>query len=242
MDKRHASKSVNIKDMDIFFSEKKPTKAPVFSALPPKIATFHGIAVAIENAGSSLIALENGGKTTEKNAARDDLLDLLHIIVPNLRSIANAGTDEGLKKLTALSDSDISGKRDTDLRDYANQIYKAATANATALADFGDDDAAIAQLKTVTDNFNTLIGESGDASKEVVAARKSLYALYPKAEEALKDIDDTMKGYASKDPDYYNQYILLRPVKALGTRHQHSPQPPVNPSQPTIKLQATPAK
>ena len=49
----------------------------------------------------------------------------------------------------------------------------------------------------------------------------------PVAEVILKDIDDTMKTYESKEPDYYNECILLRPVRAYGVCHK--PKPTSNP-------------
>jgi len=235
MDKKHSDRAANVKNLDVFFIERKPTKAPVFPALPPKIAVFHGIAVDIETLSANLVNLENSGKTSQKSAARDALVDMLHVIVPNLSSVANAGSNEGLKALTDRTDSEIASGRETELRDFANQVYIAAMANATALADYGDDAATLAQLRTLIDNFNTLIGETGDLPKEIITSRESLYAKFPAAEDALKDIDKAMKGYQTKDPDYYNEYVLLRPVRALGVRHKH-------PQQPTNTPQAVPAK
>jgi ElaB/YqjD/DUF883 family membrane-anchored ribosome-binding protein len=235
MDKKHENWTTNIKSLDLFFIEKKPTKAPLFAALPAKIAKFHNLAAQIESMSADLVALENSGTTQQKSNARDALINLLHVIVPNLRSVANGGTDEKLKTLTEISDSEIARKRDTKLRDFANDIYKSAVANATALADYGADDSVVAQLRTLIDSFDTLIGESGDAPKEITTLRNSLYGLFPTTEAALKDIDDAMRGYMTADPDFYNEYILLRPVRALGIRHKHPPQP-------TKAPQAAPAK
>ena len=223
MDKKHADRAANVKNIDVFFIEKKPTKAPVFPALPPKIDLFHGIAIEIEDMSSELIRLEKSAKTEQKSSIRDVLVDMLHVIVPNLRSVANGTTNEALRKLTNLNDSEIATKRETDLRDYADQIHKAAVANATALANYGDDADDLIQLRTLIDKFNTLIGESGDLPKEIITLRRSLYARFPLSDMALEDIDDAMRGYQTKDPDYFNEYVLLRPVKALGVRHKPKP-------------------
>ncbi len=234
MDKYHENKNTGYIGLKQFFIERQPT-APVIPALTRKVAIFNGIVVNIQEKNGELIKATKGGKAEQKTNAQDAMLSLLFRVNANLRSIANEGTDKALQKLTATSDSDIARMRDTEQKDYANEIYKAALGNATALADYGVGDAMLAQLNTLIENFGAMIGTREGAFPEAGAIRESLYALFPKADVALKALDDTMRSYEESDHEFYNEYILLRPIKSLGVRHKHPPQP-------ANTTQAAPAK
>ena len=123
--------------------------------------------------------------------------------------------------------------RDTEQADYALQIHDAAVANAAALVDYGVDDAMIAQMKTLIDTFVSMIGKREESTPNTSAMRKALYALFPKADAALKALDKAMHSYETTDPEYFDEYLLLRPVREYGIRHRHPPQPTASTASPS---------
>ncbi|HUI30135.1 MAG TPA: hypothetical protein VLX91_07950 [Candidatus Acidoferrales bacterium] len=228
MDKKHENRNTMYEAVDQFFIEKKPA-GPMITALADEITALHNVVASIKSKDEELIAAVKGGKTEAKASARDSMLNLLYRIIANLRSIARKTGDSALQDLTDISDSRVAMKRDTEQRDFANAILKAAVANASKLTAYGVDDAMLADLKSRIDTFGGMIGSREAGSSEASTIRQALYGLFVQADAILDDMDDTMRSYESTDPDFYNEYNLLRPVKATGIRHKHPPQPTTKP-------------
>ncbi len=233
MDKHHENRNTMYKAVDQFFIDRQPI-APVIPALTRKIAVFHGLVLAIEAKNGEYIS-SSKGKTQDKADAQEAMLDVLFRIASNLRSIATEKNDQATLQLTSISYTAIAKMRDTEQKSYAETIYKIAMTNAAALADFGVDDAALTDFKARIDTFGTKLGEREAAPGNQSAVRTSMFDLFIEADAALDDMDNTMVSYKTSDPEFYNAYCLLRPVKATGVRHKHPPQPTNTP-------QAAPAK
>jgi len=228
MDKYHENKNSMYKAVDQFFIDKKPT-APVIPALTKKVTAFHGIVIDIDAKNGELITETKGGQADAKTNSQESLFDLLFRITAHLRSIAAEKNNSSLLQLASVSNSKIASMRDTEQLNYAEQISDNADANAAALADFGVDDAMLKDFNSRIDDFRAKLGTREAASGVHSAVRESLFKLFVKADSALDDLDNTMVAYKTTDPDFYNQYMAIRPIRSVGLRHKN--QRPVTPPQ-----------
>ena len=224
MDKYHENKNTGYTGIGNFYIERQPKNPPVLAAVKRKSDNFIAVTNEINLKNGQLIKANKQANTEKKAAAQDAMVGLVCRIKDNLNSIAtDESPDAGLEKLTGISDSDFAGMRDTEQKDYALQIHDAAVANEAALVDYGVDVALIAQLKTLIDAFASMIGKREDTTPNTSSIRKAMYALFPKADKALKALDKAMRSYEEIDPEYYDEYLKLRPVRAYGIRHRPKP-------------------
>lgn len=229
MDKRHEDKNSGYAGIKNFFIERQPNTLPLLPAVRRKVDTFVGLAGEIDLKNGQLIRAVKDADTEKKGAAQDAMVTFFCRIKDNLNSIAtDESPDPALEKLTAISDSEFAGMRDTEQRDYALQILDGAVSNESALLDYGIDETGLARGKELIDNFSSMIGKRENATPNASSIRKALYALFPKADQSLKLLDKAMRSYEETDPEYYDEYLKLRLIRTYGVRHRkptNSPQP-----------------
>jgi hypothetical protein len=224
MDKRHEDKKTGYTGIKNFYIDRQPKTLPILPAVLRKVAAFNDIVTTIDVKNGQLIKAIKEAKTEKKADAQDAMVNIVCRVKENLNSIAtDESPDMALEKLTAISDSDFAAMRDTEQKDYALQIHGAAVANAAALIDYGVDAALLTHMKAAIDTFASMIGQREEAIPNTQSMRKALYALFPKADDSLRNLDKAMHSYSETDTEYYDEYLKLRPVRAYGVRHKPKP-------------------
>ena len=217
MDNYHEDMNSGFHAMDAFFIE-RPEKLELVPAMKRRAAAFHVDYTALSTRIAELEKTK--GTTDAKNSAEENMLGYLLRIRSNLKSVLREKNDLVNFAEINLNDTDIREKRDTDLKAFADKVYKLASANAEALAEFNVTAEVLAAFRDAIDDYSKKLGKSIAGPQEKKEMRKAVFTMMNGVRKMLEDMDDTVEAYQGLDMDFYNQYCALRPMKNMGIRHR----------------------
>lgn len=169
---------------------------------------------------------DSSGKTGDKSAAREALLDALLPVMCNLHSYALDNNDNVLLSKVEKSEWEVRKVRDQDLVDTATNIHDAAVPITSKLVDYLITDVVLADIQSKIDTFSGLLGEQSSGGAAHTGSRASMPTLFKQADDLLeKHIDNNMVSMRKSEPEFYNQYLSARQIKVVGVRHNHAPAP-----------------
>lgn len=217
MDNYHEDMNSGFHAMYEFFIE-RPTQLKLVLAMERKAGVFHQNCILLWDEITELG--ETKGITDAKNTAEDALLDHLLRFRSSLRSmLKDKGDVQNLADID-LSDTEIRIKRDTELKTFAEKVYKLATADAEALVEHAIDEKTFADFRAAIDDYSKKMGKSIAGPQEKKEMRKAIFAHMGEMKAMLEDMDDVVESYRKLDKEFYDRYCALRPVKTLGVRHR----------------------
>jgi hypothetical protein len=129
--------------------------------------------------------------------------------------------DKSLIVLSSLSPASFYRLEDNAKLSLANKVYDQAMTQATALADYGYDAAALEEIQTANEPYHSLIAQPMDT----ICLRKQktidLKHLFAELDSILYDrLDKLMVLFMDSNPDFYGQYRTARNVIDTSTRHK----------------------
>ncbi|HVN48033.1 MAG TPA: hypothetical protein VMU30_04345 [Bacteroidota bacterium] len=111
--------------------------------------------------------------------------------------------------------------RDTALPDKAEEIAKLADANMPALAAANITADTITALRAKAAAYLDAIGARESSMGKRKGARTSMEEDFDEMDEILdEELDPAMELVRTSNPEFYNAYYALRPVKNTGVRHE----------------------
>ena len=228
MDKANENRNSMFKAVDQFFIE-RPEKIQPVAALVRKVSTFHGLCGGIDSKIKERIA-SSSGKTKEKQASEDAMLESTFLIKSYLTSFAEDSHNHAILDIASVPEWKLAQMRDTEQKVYATTIYELGMSNSEALAEYGLEPDDLPLLKTRIDEYATRLAQREASSGEGKGLTESLLALISDASKLLDSIDESMKRFRTKDAEFYNQYRAIRAVKDVGTRHKKTDEQPAEPA------------
>lgn len=187
----------------------------------------------VENirATDQLVKSASAGKTSAKDEAKEDLIEILLPLANSFYVFAKRNKNEELKALSNVTKSVLNKLRENDLVIKAATIKDALTANKAVLADFMITEAKITELANMITSFQTATETKDSGFANRVAARESLDTLFDETDDLLTDeIDGLMEVFKGSNVDFYNTYFSARVTKDLGYRKEVKETPtPVTP-------------
>jgi len=218
MNKRTENKATMIEGVRSVLAE-HTDEVKSIPAFDPTITKFNDDV--IEFKGLSIISKDsNAGKTDAKSIAEDDLIEDLVVVSSALYIIGIRLDRPDLRSLGDTTESKFTYMRDTELVTTGKVVLKAAQDVSAELVSFGISDKEITELKNKIDAFEASIGgsEGGQAAKK--SANKSVQLSMKKILLDLDELDKLVLVAKKKCPEFYDEYVAVRPVKATGLRHK----------------------
>ena len=208
------------------------TKTDEIPALAGQITVFENDDAGLKD---ELLANKNAtsGTSDAKWNAEDDLVVALLAVAKPMKTIAKQKNNTALAAIVNVSDSGLRHLRENDLVLTAKAIYAEAMKLAPEdMAAYNITPDELAGLGAKIDAYSKSIG-GRDSSVEVrKGTRQSVIGMYKKVESDLEDIDNSMERLKDKYPEFYNEYVAARIIKATGGRHKKPPtqtKPPNDP-------------
>lgn len=222
MNKQFENRNSMFGAVDQFFIERAP-KIENSSALKKKVLSFRQIRADIDSTLKAIIK-STGGKTAAKEQAETDMLNAGFDIKSALLTLAQDTSNHELQDMASIPEWKLSQMRDTEQKVYCTTLYELALANQEPIAEYDVTPEEIAAFKTRIDLFSTTMGVREATPAAASALRKTLLKLFGDGSVLLEKIDQLMKRFRTKDPEFYNGYKSARTVKAVGIRHNTEPQ------------------
>lgn len=229
MDKANENRNSMFTGVDQFFIE-KADKIKGVPALVRKVSAFHQRCIDIDAKVKELIK-NSSGKTDDKDAAEDAMLESTFLVKSYLTSFAEDPVNHAILDIASVPEWKLAHMRENDMKVYATTIYELAVANSEGLVEHGLEPDELPLFKTRIDTFISKLGARAATPGTGKGLRKSVLTLISDASKVLDGIDVSMKKYRTKDSEFYNQYRGVRVVKDVGVRHNPKAQPP-NQAQP----------
>ena len=204
--------------VDEFFIEKAP-KIEALPALKEKVLSFRQVRADIESTLKEIIR-SGSGKTTAKDQAESEMLNAGFDIKSSLVTFAQDTLNHLLEEIASIPEWRLSQMRDTEQKVYCTTLYELALANQEPLTKYGVTPEEITGFKTRIDKFSTAMQTREATPAASGALRKSLDKLFTDGAVLLERIDQLMKRFRTKDPEFYNGYKSARTVKSVGIRHK----------------------
>jgi hypothetical protein len=218
MDKQHENRNSMHKAVDTFFIERS-AKIEGSKVLKETVDSFHNLCTDIDSKLEQVIKSTNG-KTAAKQQAQDEMLGSAFDIKAALLVFAGSTSNHTISDLASISDYRLARMRDTEQKVYCDSLYEAAMANLGTLADYEVTQEEAAAFRQRIDRFAATLGSREATPAEAKALRESLFMLFDNATAVLETIDELMKRFRTKDPEFYNAYKSARMVKDVGIRHR----------------------
>ena len=187
-----------------------------------------------ETAFHSQGQLNNGTELTQqKNAARGALETGTLKVCAALAAYATASADPNVKTLKTkyqVADWEVKKMRDMPLFTYAYTVYGDAQPFSGMLEPFASA-AEVEELKTLADNFNTLLPQKRTQQSKSALSTLNLEEAIARIDVLLNDtIDVLVKPWEYKNPDFFRAYTNARIIVDAASRKTTAPpvEPPAN--------------
>ena len=173
--------------------------------------------------------------TAQKSEARAALTVATLKVCAALAAYATASADPNVKTLKGkyqIADSEVKRLRDMPLFTYAYMVFSDASPFATMLEPFATA-AEVAELKTVADNFNTLLPQKRTQLSMSALSTQNLEDAIARIDALLNEtIDVLVKPWEYKNPDFYRAYNNARIIVDAASRKSNggTPEPPATPN------------
>lgn len=244
-------KNTNIKTNNHYFKTlKKKTKMEQIKLTKPqenKLSTFGDIETVLENnisiintipefintksefsnVISSIRAKAVRKGTVMKGMAQTKSMkriELESVILENssaLYILGNKKSNEIIKAISKLNQSELDRFRDSEIVNKANAILHTMEENAVELANYGKDSDAIEKLKACILNYKNSTVEKSTSTTEKTLINVSLAELFKKGMELLEnEIDKFVDSQKATNREFYISYYTVRTIKHLGVRHK----------------------
>jgi hypothetical protein len=185
-------------------------------ALKDAIARFRSTKSDIENIATKVVA-KTTGATTDKNNAKQELIDALHIASSQGVAFAAKMNNQDMRVKLKFVKVDLKRGNDEEIEKRAASnisILKEALPNMTG---YDITEAEIDELNLKLTNFRKSIGTKTTAKTSSTVGLKSLSELYYSINSILKDeLDFLMKKYTVSQAEFYKAYRIARKVSDLG--------------------------
>lgn len=113
----------------------------------------------------------------------------------------------------ALTKTDITKIKETDVEAVIAPVIKQARKNLSNLADYGLTEDMIVELETSLDDFNVLIGQPRTVRNQAFAAMTLLDELFDAANDVVKNkLDKLMMRFKFTNTLFYSEYERARSI------------------------------
>jgi len=161
--------------------------------------------------------LEITGITEDKNNKRLIMVDKAAFMQNRLKSLSNATNNPELFNSVNYTPTKMKMARDTEIVGICNTILTRATANATALVNYGVTAAMITELQTTIANYSATLAKPKTAITQTKTATENLAKLFKETDNILtKRLDLDIELFKVSKPEFYSQYISSRIVISTG--------------------------
>lgn len=192
------------------------------AAITATLPNFSTYFTAIQTTNTQIQAAEiqqeadKSGDTVAKKQLRTTLIAQAIDVSRRVVAYSTNVNNNALLKLVDYSESDLKKASDQKLISCCQLIRDNANVNVSALSTYGVTAAILTTLQTSITNFSNSIPkvrvdatDSGEATKLLVTLFKTLTANWSK-------IDTLVKMVQTSQPNFYNEYILVRKVIETG--------------------------
>ena len=157
------------------------------------------------------------GPAADKSVAKFDLENKLVLIGGQIAALGAANNDHTLEQQGDVTLSGLDKMKEADLIATATRIANLATANLTALADYGVTAANVTELS----NLATTFGNLQAAPRQAVVDRKKENAQFPAVGSHLlsvlrRQLDRQMLTFKQTQPEFYAGYLGARVIVDRG--------------------------
>lgn len=160
------------------------------------------------------------GATTTKKEDKENLIELLVIVIGGIKSYAIDVNDNELFSSVDYTQSDLEKLGDSLLIDRANLIMDIATANAANIADKGIGPVMLTNLQTLITEYDDSVPGPRNVISDKKSATSQLVVLFKETDEVLNEnLDNVMLQFKLSSPDFYSNYVNNREIIDLGTQH-----------------------
>ncbi|MFA6025592.1 MAG: hypothetical protein WC727_04060, partial [Ignavibacteriaceae bacterium] len=173
------------------------------------------------------------GKTSVKSKAIEELIASIVPIANSAKAYAVRKKLLELKALTDFSERQYKRLSHAELPIKVKNIKDGAQGVLTELASYGITQAKLDLVETRLAALKTAVGNKDTGFTDHVALRDTLYGLFDKTDELLREeADAIVEVLKETQPGFYNQYFAARVIKDLGGRRGGG-ENPAEPPQPT---------
>jgi hypothetical protein len=159
--------------------------------------------------------------TSEKRDAEGQMVDLCVKASNALYVIGFSTGNKSLLELSGLSPASFYRLEDNAKLSLANRVYAHAITQVAALADYGYDAAALEDIHTAIEQYQSLIARPMDMINLRKQKTTDLKHLFAKLDSILYDrLDKLIVLFKDSNPDFYGQYRTARNFIDTSVRHK----------------------
>jgi len=219
---------LNVTDMASTVSAYLGKNKTIWQGVPAITATVAEVdaAIAAIAGADTKQQIPTGGAAEDKATVRHDYEDQIVLIADQLASLAAKKKDAVLEAQVALSLATLDKLSAEDLEAAGKRVSGLATANLTALADYGITAADV----TALDNLTTKFHGAKTAPREAVVDRKKQTDTLPGMIANLhsilrRQLDRQMTTFKRTNAEFYAGYLSARVIVARGGGGGKKPAP-----------------
>lgn len=158
------------------------------------------------------------GFTADKNAQRQDLIDITVDVAGSIYAYASAQDNLILKDQVKINPSDLTRMKDELLGPVCTNILDAANANAAALVDYGVTAAKITALDDAIEDFVSAVPAPRNAVSNRVSIAEQIKQLFKDGDQLLKErLDKLALQFKTTQPNFYTAYRSNRVILDAAT-------------------------
>jgi len=151
--------------------------------------------------------------TVDKAKALQNLIEKAITVSGILQAFAAITGDTKLAGKIAITKSDITKIRETDVEAVVAPVINEARKRLTDLADYGLVEDLVVELETSLDDFKTLIGQPRTVRNQAFAAMTLMDELFDAANDVVKNkLDKLMIRFKFTNTDFYSEYERARTI------------------------------
>lgn len=151
--------------------------------------------------------------TIDKAKALQNLIEKAITVSGILQAFAAITDNTKLAGKIAITKSDITKIRETDVEAVVAPIINEARKRLTDLADYGLVEDLVVELETSLDDFKTLIGQPRTVRNQAFAAMTLMDELFDAANDVVKNkLDKLMIRFKFTNTDFYSEYERARTI------------------------------
>ena len=160
------------------------------------------------------ISRSTKGMTRDKNLIRNAMENKLIALAGALSAHAAITENETIKSILITSKGALENKKETDLATYSKTlINQAEKMKDILMSDYGVTASEIEDVKTITSEFQPLIGTAKPEQSAINAAKRSVDDHVKEGKHLLNDIlDKLMIRYQFTNTTFYNEYQQSRTI------------------------------
>lgn len=167
------------------------------------------------------------GPAADKAKTRFDFEQQILVIAGQLAAFAAKNKDATLEAQADLTHAGLDKMAVQDLEETATRIANLATANLTALADYGLTDADVTALGTLQTKFHA----AQTAPRQAVVDRKKENEMLPPLVSSMlstlhRQLDRQMLSFKQSNPEFYAGYLAARVIVDRGNPAKEQPPAP----------------